>query len=262
MSHLDGRKPRNNDVDIDGTASSVSAAVSTGTPALRVLQPTGPIDTVVLVLHGGQARSDRPTRAVQLAYQRMLPIAWAIHRAVRPTGTAVWLLRNRVRGWNEPRQDPVRDALWALARVRRHHRDARVVLVGHSMGGRVALRVAGEPSVVAVCALAPWVEPGEPVDQLSDRTVLLAHGDRDRWTDAAGSYTFALRARELNPRVCRFSVFGSGHAMVRRAGDWTGLVSRFVAGIVGAAPQHPAIVDALAAPAPDGLRRPLPAGVW
>lgn len=216
----------------------------------------------MLVLHGGQAHSSQPASIGQLAYLRMLPFARSIHRAVRPAGTAVWLLRNRVRGWNEPRQDPVRDAEWALTQVRRRHRDATVVLVGHSMGGRAALRVAGDPAVVAVCALAPWVEPGEPVGQLAGRTVLLAHGDRDRRTDAAGSYTFALRAREVTPNVCRFLVFGSGHAMMRRTGDWTGLARRFVAGVVGAAPQHPEILDAIRAPSPDGLCRPLPAAVW
>jgi len=36
-------------------------------------------------------------------------------------------------------------------------------LVGHSMGGRTALRCAADQAVVGVCALAPWIEPGEPV---------------------------------------------------------------------------------------------------
>jgi hypothetical protein len=49
--------------------------------------------------------------------------------------------------------------------------------------------------------------------------------------------------------------------MLRHAAAWTGLVRAFVAGVVGAAPPHPAIQAALAAPTPDGLRRPLPANV-
>jgi len=247
---------------MDSTASRTQTAPRQRLPTLRVLDSPRPAGTVVLVLHGGRAHSIQPTRASQLAYQRMLPIAWSIHRAVRPAGAAIWLLRNRLRGWNEPHRDAVRDARWALDQVRRRHRHAKVVLVGHSMGGRVALRVADDPSVTAVCALAPWVEPHDPVSHLAGRTVLLAHGDHDRWTDPAKSYAFALRAREVTPDVCRFAVFGSGHAMLRRAGDWTGLVRRFVAGVIGAAPPHPVIVDAVCAPAPDGLRRPLPTGVW
>jgi hypothetical protein len=92
--------------------------------------------------------------------------------------------------------------------------------------------------------------------------VLIAHGTRDRWTDPDASYAYAQRARWANVRVCRFEVRHAGHAMVRRARDWTGLVGAFVAGTVGAAPPHPSILAALGAPAPEGLRRPLPAGIW
>jgi pimeloyl-ACP methyl ester carboxylesterase len=70
----------------------------------------------------------------------MLPIAHAVHSRVHRAGTAIWLLRNRVRGWNEPDQDAVRDARWVLGELRRHHPEAAIVLVGHSMGGRAALR--------------------------------------------------------------------------------------------------------------------------
>jgi pimeloyl-ACP methyl ester carboxylesterase len=80
---------------------------------------------------------------------------------------------------------------WALDEVRRRHPRARVVFIGHSMGGRTALRCAGDPSVVGVCALAPWIEPGEPSAHLAGRTVLIAHSDRDRITDPEMSREFA-----------------------------------------------------------------------
>jgi dienelactone hydrolase len=191
----------------------------------------------------------------------MVPIAHDLHRTLRTERTAVWLLRNRVRGWNEPSQDAVADANWALTELALRHPDVPIVLVGHSMGARAALRVAGWPTVVAVCALAPWLEPDEEVGQLAGRAVLIAHGDRDRRTDARQSFAYACRARELTKNVCRFEVHGSGHAMLRRAADWTALTTGFVAGVLGAREQLPVVTDAIHLPAPEGLRRPLPTTV-
>lgn len=214
----------------------------------------------MLVLHGGKSRSAAPTRPGQLAYRRMVPIARALHGAVGAAGGAVWLVRNRLRGWNEPDLDAVRDARWALAELRERHPDVPVVLVGHSMGARAALHVADDPAVRAVCALAPWIEPGEPVAGLAGRTLLMAHGTRDRWTSAAQSFRYAVRARRVAARVARFEVRGAGHFMLNRAGDWTRLATSFVAGALGAADEHPMISGAFDAPTPDGLRLSLPGG--
>lgn len=123
----------------------------------------------------------------------------------------------------------------------------------------MALRVADADGVVAVCALAPWIEPGEPVAQLAGRTVLIAHGDRERWTDPAASYSFALRARAVTAAVERFEARGAGHFMLRRAADWTGMVRAFVTGALGIALPHPQITSGLRDCTPDGLRRPFPA---
>jgi dienelactone hydrolase len=179
---------------------------------------------------------------------------------VARTAVAVWLLRYRYRGWNAPHLHPVADARWALDQVRARHGDVPVVLLGHSMGGRVAFRVADDPSVLAICALAPWTEVGEPVEQLAGRAVLIAHGDAERMTDPALSYSYALRAKQVTDRVCRFDVHGDGHAMLRRAADWTDLVCRFVLGELGVEPVHPAIANAMREPVPDGLRVPLAKG--
>ncbi len=176
--------------------------------------------TVVVVLHGGQTTSTAPVRSTQLAFRRMLPLARTAHRAARDLGTAVWTLRNRVRGWNAPHLDAVADARWALRIAQRTHPRAQIALIGHSMGGRAALRLAGEPGVRGVCALAPWTEPGEPVDQLVGRDVLIVHGDRDRVTPHPSSLQFAQRAREAGVQVSRHVVEGAGHAMLRRARRW------------------------------------------
>jgi dienelactone hydrolase len=121
------------------------------------------------------------------------------------------------------------------------------------MGGRAALAAAGAPNVAAVCALAPWLDGSDPVAQLAGRTVLIAHGDRERYTEPAASYAYALRAKAAGVAICRFDLPGAGHFMLTRLGDWNTLVRRFVLGVAGIEPLAPVIANALAQPAPQGL---------
>jgi pimeloyl-ACP methyl ester carboxylesterase len=185
---------------------------------------TGGVRAVVLVLHGGQENSKVPATRWYPAYWRMIPFARNLSRVPR---LAVWQLCNTYLGWNEPDLDPVTDARRALEEIRRTHPGVPVALVGHSMGGRVALRVADDSAVVGICALAPWTPEGEPVAQLAGRTVLIAHGDRDSTTDPALSYTYAERAKEVTDTVARFAVRGEAHALLLRYREWTRLVRRF-----------------------------------
>src|SRR6476660_972596 len=90
---------------------------------------------------------------------------------------AVARLRFRVRGWNADAM-PVEDARWALDQVRTAYPGVPVALVGHSLGGRVALSVGDDPDVRLVVGLAPWVVPGDPLPGAVARTGLI-HGDRD-----------------------------------------------------------------------------------
>ncbi|RJQ78775.1 alpha/beta fold hydrolase [Pseudonocardiaceae bacterium YIM PH 21723] len=226
-------------------------------PTLQITTPAGPVSAVALVLHGGSSRSHRRVRWSSLAHLRMLPFARDLSAHYGEAGLAVWVLRYRYRGWNAPELPGVADARWALREIAREHPGAPVAIIGHSMGGRVGLRVADEPNVVSICGLAPWIEPGEPYKQLRDRTVLIAHGDREHMTDPAMSFQYAVDARTVTERICRFDVFGSGHAMLRRAADWTALVTRFVAGSLGLEPEDPEIANAMQKPAPQGLRVPL-----
>lgn len=209
---------------------------------------------VVLVLHGGRAHDRNSGERKRLAYLRMVPFARML---ARQDGLGVFVLRYRYRGWNHPVMDALRDTEWALREVARRYPGVPVVLLGHSMGARAALRAAGASSVVAVCALAPWLDGTDPVDQLAGRTVLIAHGDRERRTDPRQSYAFAVRAKGVTDRVCRFDVLGDGHSMLRRARDWHDLVRRFVLGELGIEPEAPDIANALRRPAPSGLRTAL-----
>jgi pimeloyl-ACP methyl ester carboxylesterase len=152
----------------------------------------------------------------------MLPLARGVARATRDTDVAVWLLRYRVRGWNEPALDPVLDARWALAVARGRHPGAPIVLVGHSMGGRVALRLAGDSDVTGVCALAPWIEPGEPTGG-GNAEILIAHGARDRTTSAEASAAYAERIG-----ASFLTVAGETHGLLHRPLLWQRLVTTFV----------------------------------
>ena len=203
----------------------------------------------VLVLHGGRARSTESGERKRLTYARMLPFAQMLARH----DLAVHVLRYRVRGWNAPTRDALLDARWAVEELTRRHPDLPIVLLGHSMGGRAALGAAGGTNVTAVCALAPWLDGSDPVGQLVGRTVLVAHGDRERWTDPKESFAYAARAKAAGVAICRFELRGAGHFMLTRTGDWNALVERFVLGVTGVEPLDPVIANALAQPAPLGL---------
>jgi dienelactone hydrolase len=101
-------------------------------------------------------------------------------------------------------------------------------LVGHSMGGRTALRIGGHPQVRGVVGLAPWLPASEPADQLDGRRVLLMHGSADRMTSPAGTAAYAARIEAAGAVVSLVSVHGEGHAMLRRAQLWHELAAQFV----------------------------------
>jgi acetyl esterase/lipase len=212
-------------------------------------RPPAQPQAVVLVLHGGKARSTESGERKGLAHCRMVPFA----RMLARRGPAVYFLRYRVRGWNAPARDALADARWATAALAERHPGVPAVLLGHSMGGRAALGAAGAANVVGVCALAPWLDETDPVAQLAGRTVLIAHGDRERYTDPAASLAYAERAKAAGVRICRFDLPGAGHFMLVRLRDWNALVRRFVLGVTGLEPLERAIADALAQPAPYGL---------
>lgn len=204
----------------------------TGTPPfLHVDVPrTGPVRAIALVLHGGRVRDSTPVRARQLAVLRMAPFASSLQQAGGGHGLAVGRLRYLVRGWNGAAQSPVADVNWALDELADRFPGVPLALVGHSMGGRAALYCAGHRGVRAVVGLAPWIEPGDPVEQLAGRRVLIAHGDRDRITSPANSAAYARSAASVAASVSYVEVHGERHAMLRRAGVWHALAGGFVAG--------------------------------
>jgi len=185
---------------------------------------------VVLVLHGGRETSAAPVRPNQLAVLRMLPFA---ARVVRHAGrrVAVGRLRYRVRGWNaEPGREPapVQDAQWALDQLSERFPGRPIGLIGHSMGGRTALRVSGRPEVAAVAGLAPWLNPAEPVEPVAGRRVLLVHGTADRMTSPRQTVAFADRLAGQGEPPSLVLIEGEKHAMLHKPRLWHELAAQFV----------------------------------
>jgi pimeloyl-ACP methyl ester carboxylesterase len=224
-------------------------------PALTTLTPRGEVCAVALIAHGGSERSERPATALGPAALRMYPFLFDLHRAGRARGLLTCQLRYRVRGYNGG--DPVEDVEWALEELARRHGAVPVCLLGHSMGARAGLRAAGAANVHGVVALAPWVPQGEPVEQLAGRTVVLAHGTRDRVTAPAASLAYALRAVPIAERLCRFEVRGARHGMLERAPTWQALARRAVLTCTGLTGVDGELARAFALPPEPACRVPL-----
>jgi pimeloyl-ACP methyl ester carboxylesterase len=199
-------------------------------PTLSVRSPDVPVRAVALVLHGGRTRSTDRARPWDLSALRMIPFGTALLRAGGADGLLVAGLRYRVRGWNGSAMSPVGDARWALDQLASRFPGVPIGLVGHSMGGRAAMYVADHHAVRSVVGLAPWIEPGDRVEPLTGRRVLIAHGDRDRITDPGAAAAFAELARPLAEHVTYVTVRNGRHAMLRRARLWGDLAAGFTVG--------------------------------
>ena len=226
-------------------------------PALEQQPANGEVRGIALFCHGGTVASVEPPRERALSLVRMRAFQSFVHSSTADRGITTALLRYRVAGWNGEAADAFQDVRWAIERLREEHGgDVPIVLVGHSMGGRAVLRAGGEPSVTAVCALAPWTPPGEPVMSVRDQTVVIAHGRGDRWVPARLSAEYAVRARRAGARVARFTLPG-GHGMVRRAHRWHVLARDVVLAGCGLEPMRADVAEALRLPTPEGLAVPL-----
>jgi pimeloyl-ACP methyl ester carboxylesterase len=206
---------------------------------------------VVLVAHGGQASSTEPTFALQPAVLRMIPVAAAIRQAVRGNCALVRRPRFRVRGWNGAQACPVGDLNDVLDALATEFGSVPVVLVGHSMGARAAVRAAGHPAVSAVAGLAPWLPPGEPAAQLAGRRVLVVHGTADSITSPAETWAFVEQAREFT-KVTAVEVRDGDHPMLRRARLWHAIAAEFARAALALPPGDAALAAAVTAT--DGSR--------
>jgi dienelactone hydrolase len=226
-------------------------------PTIDGHAPRGEVRGIALFCHGGTATSVAPPKERALSLVRMRAIEQFVRSSAAHRGISTHLLRYRVAGWNGAAADAYTDVRWAIEQLQAEHgAQVPIVLVGHSMGGRAALRAGGDPQVVAVCGLAPWTPPGEPVHHLRGKTIAILHGRGDRWVPARLSADFALRAREDGASVARFTAPG-GHSMLRGALRWHRFARDVVLGATGIEPMRADIANAMQRPVPEGLAVPL-----
>jgi len=170
-------------------------------PGLDRREPTDDPRGLVLMLHGGAKSGLNEVGARSASFRRTSAMRNAISRRILGADLSLWLLRFGVRGWNYgsgPEPSPVPDARWALDQAAAAHPGVPVVLLGHSMGARTAVYVADHPAVVGVVAMAPWLEPQDPVDTLDGRHLIAGHGSRDKITSARMTRAYVDRAESVN----------------------------------------------------------------
>ena len=188
-------------------------------PLLTTYDAPGRARAMILVLHGGKPRSAQAIDGRSLSWRRALWLQRDIAARAHESGVGVWSVRYRERGWNGG-VDRTADARWALDEVRAAHGDVPVVLLGHSMGARVAVHVADDPSVRGVVGLAPWWSAQDPVHTLAGRTLRAAHGRRDRITSFGETVRFVERARAVADSAELRDMGPLGHYMLTGASHW------------------------------------------
>ena len=192
---------------------------------MKTRAPRDP-EGVVLVLHGGASRADRPSVSPsQPSVLRMIPVAQRIAHVGRGR-LAVFRLLNSARGWDD-RHTPVDDVSWAMGQVRERYGAVPVSLVGHSLGGRAALLAGAADGVRSVVALNPWLYPSDTSD-LTDRQVLIVHGTEDRVAPIARARVVADRLARTT-RVAFLEVPGGKHAMLRHGRRFDSYAAEFAA---------------------------------
>jgi pimeloyl-ACP methyl ester carboxylesterase len=134
------------------------------------LRVTGPTDRLAVVcVNGGQGSEVEGTWSASLE--------WLVRR-LAPQFPALGFaeVRYRIKSWQ--RLD------WCVADARAAVLETgapRVLLLGFSMGGAVAVQAAVEPAVDTVVGLAPWLPDRLSLDPLRGHRFAVIHGQLDRW---------------------------------------------------------------------------------
>ncbi|MGN6798025.1 MAG: hypothetical protein ACTHKS_07735 [Gaiellaceae bacterium] len=128
-------------------------------------------------------------------------------------------VKYRIKSWNHF-ESCLEDARSAIERV-----DAeRTLLLGFSMGGAVAISVAGDPRVEGVLGLAPWIPDRLSVEPLRGRRLDVIHGSLDRafpgvpGVSPANSRAGFERAQAIGVPGTYTLIRGALHAIALRAG--------------------------------------------
>jgi len=177
------------------------------------LRVTGPSDRLAVVcVNGGQASEVEGTWSASLE--------WLVGR-LAPQFPALGFaeVRYRIKSWK--RLDwCVADARAAVVEVGA----PRVLLLGFSMGGAVAVQAAVEPTVDTVVGLAPWLPDRLSLEPLRGHRFAVIHGRLDRWlpgipgVSPASSRRGLERARSLGVEGDYTLIPGALHGIAFRAG--------------------------------------------
>ncbi len=158
----------------------------------------------------------------------MMFLTASLRRRLGP-GYRVEQVRYRYRGWNSPDLDALNDADRAVRRLGAESRT--IILVGHSMGGRVAAHLAAAHDIAGIVALAPWW-PAEDANLIPASCRLrVLHGTADSWTDPESSRRQTLSARARGVDADWAPMQGAGHFMVRDASGWHARAAELVADV-------------------------------
>jgi len=174
----------------------------------------------------------------------MVPFARTVQRA-GDGDVAIARVRYTVRGWNDEAASPLSDVRVVLDDVVARYPDVPVALVGHSMGGRVALRLMGDERVTSVVALAPWVAEDD-VDARLYRAhpgvrLLVVHGMSDRLTSSRASCALVRRLQADGIAASYVGLAREGHAMIRRRRTWDRLLAAHLRVTLLGEPLDPAL---------------------
>jgi pimeloyl-ACP methyl ester carboxylesterase len=137
------------------------------------LRVTGlPAGGAVVCVNGGQRRDVPGTWSASLE--------WLVDRlAPEHPGLAFAEVRYRIKSWQRLGMC-IEDAAAAVAEMTSAGA-RRVLLLGFSMGGAVAIGTAGHPAVTTVLGLAPWIPDRLDLSGLAGRRLAVLHGAWDRF---------------------------------------------------------------------------------
>jgi pimeloyl-ACP methyl ester carboxylesterase len=178
------------------------------------LRVTGPTDRqAVVCVNGGQGSEVDGTWSASLE--------WLVRR-LAPEFPALGFaeVRYRIKSWKR--------LGWCVADARAAVVDVgapRVLLLGFSMGGAVAVQAALEPAVDTVVGLAPWLPDRLSLEPLCGHRFAVIHGQLDRWlpgiagVSAASSHRGFERARTLGVEGDYTLIPGALHGIAFRAGE-------------------------------------------
>ncbi|MFT4199894.1 serine aminopeptidase domain-containing protein [Gordonia sp. (in: high G+C Gram-positive bacteria)] len=173
----------------------------------------------VLVLPGGTDFSYRPFSPWQDSALRMYPFTWSL-RARFPGDVVVEQVRYRVYGWNGGQASPMWHARAALERMARKHPGIPIVVIGHSMGGRVAAQLGGDRRVLGVVGLAPWWQFADWRQIHGGARVLALHGTADTVTLARRTAKGIAELRDRGVDATYVEIPGGKHPMLDHVGTW------------------------------------------